>query len=137
MTISVANINRNRQTPLVAEQAISLVDLDAVDVLTPAVAVPAGATVVGGYFIVDTPSDDSGAHDAEVGDAADDTRYSVTDINLKAAGATALDVTGFKYTEADDITFNVSQAVGDDATVFEGRLVVEYIVTGRGGYNQA
>lgn len=137
MTIGVATLNRNRQTPLVAEQAISLADLDAVDTQTPAVAVPALATVVGGYFIVDTASDDSGAHDAEVGDADDDDRYSATDIDLKTAGATALDVTGFQYTEAGDVTFNVSQAAGGDATVFEGRLVVEYIVTGRGGYNQA
>lgn len=137
MTISVANLNRNRQTPLVAEQAISLADLDAVDELTVAVAVPANATVVGGYFIVDTPSDDSGANDLEVGDAGQDDRYSAVDIDLKTAGATALDVTGYKYPEADDITVNVSQAAGGDATVFEGRLVVEYIVTGRGGYNQA
>ena len=143
MTIGVATLNRNRQTPLVAEQPISLADLDAVDVLTPAVAVPANATVLGGYFIVDTASDDSGAHDLEVGDADDDDRYSVTDINLKATGATPLDIdaagggNGYRYPEAADITINVSQAVGGDATVFEGRLVVEYIVTGRGGYNQA
>lgn len=136
MAIKVENVNRNRQTIMVAEQPVTLAEFDAVDVLTPAVAVPAYATVVGGSFIVDTASDDSAGHDIEVGDSGVADRYSPTDISLKTVGSTSLVISGYRYPEASSVTIKVSLASGD-ATVFAGRLVVQYVVTGRGGYNQA
>jgi len=123
----------SRQYPLATYVEVALADLPT-GVAVAVTEVPGGATVIGGYFIVDTASDAATSDVIDIGDATDPDRYTASQINAKTAGATALDVTGFKYTATDDIL--VTRTETGAATVFAGRLVLEYVIDDRTNENQ-
>ena len=94
--------NSARQYPLMASVDVTY------DMLTSgsaeaAVDIPAGATVVGGYLVVDTAWDSATSDVLDIGDGDDVDRYTASQIDLTAAGATALDVTAYEYTVQDTI----------------------------------
>jgi len=95
-----------------------------------AVDLPANAIVTGGFVVVDTVWNSSGTTTFAIGDGTTADRYK-TATTLKTAGLTALVPTGFKYTAPDTVDITVVVA-GSTASAGAGRLVVTYIVDGRG-----
>lgn len=94
-----------------------------------AIPLPIGATVVGGELVVETASNDSGATvTVAVGDSGNASRY-LAATSIKAAGRTALTLTGFKGA-GENIRFTIAGANGD-ATAGQVYLRVEYILEGR------
>lgn len=117
------------QYPAVA--SVSFTYADIVTAVADAIAqVPAGATVVGGELIVDTAWDSITSAVMDVGDGDDPNRYTSSAVNLKVAGRTALTLTGYKYTETDDLEA-ISTIVGA-TTAGAARINVMYTVAGRG-----
>ena len=103
-------------------------------VAADALELPEGATVTGGYVVVDVASDAATSDSLDVGDAADPDRYTATPINLKTLGATALDVTGFE-TSAPTMVQVTRTEVGVPTTgAF--RLILEYVKRDRSNENQ-
>ena len=90
---------------------------------------PPNAIVIGGAVVVNTVSNDSGTATIEVGDADDADRYLATPANLKAAGRTALDLTGYKGTGQNLRVGLVNQ--NGDATAGNVTVYVEYIADGK------
>ncbi len=124
MAITVAD---EVQYPVVASVSIAVGDIAGGS--TYAIAnVPVGATVVGGELIVDTAWDAT-ATSINIGDGGSATRYGSAE-NLQALGRTALDLTGFEYTETDTIDIAVTQT-GTPSTG-AARINVMYIVDARG-----
>lgn len=104
-------------------------------VAVDAIEVPNNAVLVGGMLVIDEAFD-SGTSDAiDVGDSGDDDRYSSTPINAQVVGATALDLTGYRYAGVDNIALSWA-ADGTDATAGSGRLIVQYMVEGRSAFSQ-
>ena len=93
-----------------------------------AIAVPAGATVVGGYVNVT----DATTGSIDIGDDDSITRYGAG-INIGATGFTALTPTGYKYTADDTIDITIT---GDPADDGEAELVIQYIIDGRAAFVQ-
>ena len=98
--------------------------------------VPANAIVVGGYIVVDTAFNSTTSDVLDVGDGVDDDRYTPTQINLQTVGATALSVTGYKYTAADTLDIKWTAGATGTATQGSARIWVEYIVYGRAAFSQ-
>lgn len=94
-----------------------------------AIPLPIGAVVVGGELVVETASNDSGATvTVAVGDSLVANRY-LAATSIKAAGRTALALTGFKGA-GENIRFDIAGAAGD-ATAGSFYLRVEYVIDGR------
>lgn len=130
-----------RQSPLVARVAFSYLDLGAAVTasrIVPAIDLPAGAIVLGGYVKVLTAWAGTTAATVDVGDGGDPDRYSASAINLMATAGTtvALSVAngvagaGYEYTAPDTIDLDVVLTVAD-ASAGSAELVVEYIIDGR------
>lgn len=118
-----------RQWPLYT-QPVTVGFADLVTAVAAAFAeVPVNAVVVGGYVNV-TEVWDSTTNALIVGDAADDNRYTASTIDLKALGATLLDVTGFQYTAVTDLLVEQNET-GAVATTGIFVISVAYIVVGR------
>lgn len=103
--------------------------------------VPANAIVVGGTLMVDTVFNSTTSDVLDIGDGANDDRYSATPIDLTTAGAYALDTTGatgagYKYTTADTIDVEWTAGSTGTATTGSARLWVEYIVDGRAAFSE-
>ena len=129
MAILDKNRAHGRQFPLVAHQDFDLSELTSGSAIA-AVKVPAGARVIGGGVMIDTAFDSATSDVMDVGDGDDDDRYSATPIDVSAAGYTALDITGYKYTTTDFIDL-IWTGAGTAATEGAGRLIVEYIIDNR------
>lgn len=97
----------------------------------PAIDVPAGAIVVGGYLNITDAT--TATVDVNVGDGGSTTRYASA-VDGAATGRTALTLTGYKYTTPD--TIDVVITVADPAAAGTAELVVEYIVDGRAAFSQ-
>jgi len=97
----------------------------------PAIDVPEGAIVTGGWINVSTVT--TATVDLDVGDATTPARY-VNGVDGAALGLTALVPTGYQYTAADEITVSVTVADADAAGTAE--LVVEYMVDGRAQFSE-
>jgi len=118
----------SRQNVKVAIQDVTMAELTS-GAAIGAVKVPYGARVVGGGVIVETAFDSGTSDVLDVGDGGDADRYSATPINIAAAGYTALDITGYKYTVTDFIDLTWTGA-GTAATTGVLQLVVFYTIDG-------
>lgn len=118
------------QYPAVASVSFTYADLTS-GTVEDLCQIPAGATVVGGEIIVDTAWDSGTSDTFDIGDGADDDRYTSTIINLQSAGRVALTLTGYKYTETDTVDGTFT-AVGTAATAGAARVNIMYVVADRG-----
>ena len=120
--------NPGRQYPLSARVKFSGATADA-EILAiavyPAILLPAGAIITGGYIAVNTVF--TATTDFDVGDADPD-RYTPTIVPGDALGATLLVPDGVAYTV--ETWINVS-LVTSATIVGAGELVVEYIIEDR------
>ncbi len=126
----MSGINKvpGRQYPLIARVEFSGVTADdevlAIDVY-PAIHLPAGAIVTGGYIAILTVF--TATTDFDVGDADPD-RYTPTIVPGDALGRTALVPDGIAYTVETVINVSLVTAA---TIVGAGELVVEYIIEDR------
>ena len=97
----------------------------------PAIDVPEGAIVLGGYIAVTDVT--TATVDLDVGDSTTPARY-VNGVDGAALGLTALVPTGFKYTTADEITVSVTVADADAAGA--AVLQVDYMVDERAQFSE-
>ena len=100
-----------------------------------AIEVPGGAVVVDGFLQVVTAMDSGTSDSLEVGDAADNNRYTSSAVDGQTVGLTALDIDGHEYTQQTDITVKWTGA-GSAPTAGALRLVVMYFDTGRAHFTQ-
>lgn len=135
----------DRQYVLVAEVTVNYDDVT-INVPAAAIELPAGAQVISGQVAVDTNWDDDAAETftVDIGDdgaqaAADPNRYTASPLSIDAEAGTAqaLTITGYVYTEPTNITVEVIPSVGA-SNITQGvlRVLVEYVVDGRGNENQ-
>jgi hypothetical protein len=135
----------DRQYALTAEVTVDYDDVT-IEVPAAAIALPAGAQIISGYVAVDTNWDDDAAETftVDIGDdgaqaAADPNRYTATPLSVDGDAGTAQAITasGYVYTEPCNLTVEINASVGASA-ITQGslRLVVTYIVSGRGNENQ-
>lgn len=96
--------------------------------------VPENAFVVGGYFVIDTAFNSATSDTITVGDGVSANRYA-SGVNGQTAAATALTLTGYKYTADDTIDITWTGA-GTAPTAGAGRLVVQYAIDGRANERQ-
>lgn len=126
-------LHYGRQDVLVAQSVITFgtgYDIVATGTVS-ALAIPAGAIVVGGFLNV---SDATSANvDIHVGDGDDDNRYA-DNVDGAATGVTALTITGYKYTTDDTIDVMIDTAA--PAADGQMELYVEYIIEGRSAFVQ-
>jgi hypothetical protein len=136
-TLDIAGYEVGRQDVIVAKasvvfgSAVADADFAGVSGTKTAIAVPAGAIVVGGFYR--QVSGTTASVDVEIGDGGDPDRYAAN-IDGAAIGTTSLVPTGYKYTTDDTIDFYVDTAL--PAAGGSGLLVVEYIVDGRSAFVQ-
>lgn len=121
--------NSGRQTGLWAEVSFTYADLVSA---TPqqAVDVPPNAVLVGGELVISTAFNSGTSDVIEIGDGGDDDRYTVSDVNVAAAGRTALTITGYRYTVQDTIDIKWTGA-GTAPTAGAGTLRLQYLIKDR------
>jgi hypothetical protein len=96
--------------------------------------VPAGAIITGGRLTVDTAWDTTGTATISLGDGGSGTRFLST-VSLKTATTTPFSGLGYKYSAAD--TIDVVTALADSGgTAGAARLILEYVIAGRGNESQ-
>ena len=118
-----------RQYPLVASVTFAGgTDVTAVGTY-PAIDIPAGATITGGFLEVLTAF--TATVDINVGDGATANLYASA-VDGAAVARTALTITGKKYATNDTIDVGIAVLA---AAAGSGRLVIEYILDGRGNEN--
>ena len=95
----------------------------------PLAELPGDGIVVSGHLLVESAGD--AGLTANLGDSVSGNRYGNA-VAMDAAGATALGITGYEYTTIDNlgITFSAQPTQGS------GRIVVNYVVSGRAGFSQ-
>lgn len=120
---------RSVQYPVVYEVEFTYADITTA-VADAIATVPAGSTVVGGEIIVDTAWDTGTTHTLEIGDGDDPNRYSSSSIDLKTAGRTALTLTGYEYTAADDIEI-IGTESGTVPTQGSARIFIHIVRSGK------
>lgn len=125
MTIQKNDARQEKQVALVPWTFADFVS----GVLQPAVDMPHGAIVTGGFFVVDTALNSGTSDTLTVGDSAVDNRYAAG-INGQSAALTALVPTGYKYTAINELGIKWT-GVGAVPTAGAGRLLVEYVIDGR------
>jgi hypothetical protein len=101
----------------------------------PVLVLPQGAIVTSIMNVIDTAFNSVTSDTLDVGDVTAADRY-ISNDDAKAAGATAGVATGFATTATETTLVITNTAVGTEGTLGVGRLVVEYIVTGRHNENQ-
>lgn len=135
-TINLAAKDSSRQDVLSAKvsvifgSAVSGADFTATGTKT-AIAVPAGAIVVDGFYR--QVSGTSSSVTVAIGDGGSSSRYKGS-IDANAVATTSLVPTGYKYTQDDTIDITVAGAT--PAAGGEGLLVVNYIIDGRAAFVQ-
>ena len=129
--------NGARQDILVAELTVTYDDptSDAA-VAVPLIDLPANAVVVGGMVVVDTVFNSTTSDVLDLGDGADDDRYTASQINLQALGMTALTITGYKYTAGDTVDMEWTAGSTGTATTGQFRVILHYVIEGRALENQ-
>jgi hypothetical protein len=123
-----------RQKGLSAIIEVSQSEL-ATGVAVVALDLPQGATIVGGYVIIDTAFDSVTSDSIDVGfttpnDTDDPNAYTASPADGQALGATALTVTGREALAEEQITIT-NTAVGTEGTAGQARVVIEYVEAGR------
>jgi hypothetical protein len=91
-----------------------------------AIDLPAGAIITSGYLNVTTAWVGPTAATVSVGDGGSAARY-LGDTSIKATGLTDLVPTGYKYTAADTVDFDLEQTVAV-SSAGAAELVVYYII---------
>lgn len=133
-TIDIADtLHYGRQDILVAQAVItfgSSGDTATTGTLR-ALAIPAGAIVVGGFLNVSDAT--TASVDIHVGDGGVTNRYA-DNVDGAATGVTALTITGYKYTTDDTIDVLIDTAA--PAADGQMELYVEYIIEGRSAFVQ-
>lgn len=139
----MAKIRKNRtlQYPLVAEFTFDVTDTmvatDGVERVLGAagaaqifdvIGLPPLATVIGGEVVVETASNDGGTATIAVGDSVNNTRY-LGATNIKAAGRTALTLTGYRG-NGEDLRITLANANGG-ATAGKVTVRALYTIQGR------
>jgi len=97
----------------------------------PAIDVPEGAVVTGGYILVTDAT--TATVDLNIGDGVLSTRYAAG-VDGAATGLTALVPTGYVYPAADTIDVAITIAAAEAAGAAE--LVVTYVVQDRAEFSQ-
>lgn len=97
----------------------------------PAIDVPEGAIVVGGYVNISDAT--TATVDVNIGDGGLSTRYASA-VDGAAVALTAIVPTGYKYTAAD--TIDVAITVANSAAAGTAELVILYIVENRTAFSQ-
>lgn len=129
--------NSGRQEVIAANVTLTYNTLaDDTGVSEGIIQLPEGAIVVGGYVNVKTAFNSTTSDVLDLGDGGDADRYTATQINLKTAGVTALDITGYEYTTQDDIDAQWTAGSTGTATAGEAEVVVQYIVSGRAAFSE-
>lgn len=125
--------NVGRQEVIAAKVDLTFGTGAAVDVIGvfPAIDVPEGAIVVGGYINISDAT--TATVDVNIGDGVLSTRYA-TAVDGAAVALTALVPTGYVYPVAD--TIDVAITVANPAAAGTAELVVLYIVEGRAAFSQ-
>ena len=121
--------NGGRQYPLCARVEFTYADLGTAvtaSSIIEAMDLPAGAIITSGYLNVTTAWVGPTAATVSVGDGGSAARY-LGDTSIKATGLTALVPTGYKYTAADTVDFDLEQTVAV-STDGAAELVVYYII---------
>jgi hypothetical protein len=136
--------NRTAQYPLVAVFTFNALDtIEATDGVTKTFnaalvadisPLPPGAVVIGGELVVETVYGTTGAATASLGDSALATRYATT-VNLKATARTPLTLTGFRYTEANDLRLTIAAADSPAGNVGKATVRLMYVIDGRDSEN--
>lgn len=118
--------NTGRQTRLVAEQTVKFSDLTNGAAAGLKVSLPAGAIVLGGGLLVETPWDATTAT-LDVGQVGGTSRFA-NDLDLKTAGFKPFTGVGLA-----SLTSTVDMILAQTGTATAGSavLIVEYIVRGR------
>ena len=130
-------LDPNRQEVISAQVTITYATLTSdIAAAEGVIQVPEGARVVGGHINVTEVFDSTTSDALDIGDGGDDDRYTATPIDLQAAGATALDVTGYTYTAQDNI--DVEWTAGSTGTATQGIAVITvlYVVDGRAAFSE-
>lgn len=120
--------NASRQATLTAIQEFDFSDFES-GVAQAAIEVPDGAVITGGFIVIDTAFNSGTSDTITVGDSDDEDRYAAG-VNGASAAETDFTLTGYEYDSVDDVTITWT-GVGDAPTAGSGRLVLEYIVSGR------
>lgn len=129
--------NAGRQEVLSAYVDINWDDLEDTDGVYGAIDLPPGATVIGGDVVVSTAFDNGTSADLDLGDSADDNRYTASSVDLTAAARTALTLTGYKHTgSTKELAVKVA-FVGTASTEGSLRVRVDYVVDGRSFFAQS
>ncbi len=123
-----------RQNPLVAKVTIAFDDYTTA-VAAEAFDMPDNAIVIGGHVMVNTAWDSATSAVLDLGDGADDDRYTASAINVKTAGRTALTLTGYKYTASDTIDAIITHVGAPTVGTLD--VVLEYIIDGRATENES
>jgi len=118
--------NYNRQCLAMAVVMISLADIVDGGAVQPAVELPDGAIVTGGSVLVTEVFNAATTATLDLGDAADEDRYTATPLDLKTLGAKALIPSGYVMPNKGDILATYA-STGAAATTGALTLVVEYI----------
>jgi len=127
-------LDEGRQYTLSAEVTITFADGLAIagtdDVVQDLLKLPTGARVVGGEIVVETVWDTGTSAVCDIGDVTDPNRYAAA-VDLKAAGRTALLLTGFKTTETEKKVDIDPTFVGTTSTQGQAYIRVEYVIEDR------
>ena len=97
----------------------------------PAIDVPEGAVVVGGYINISDAT--TAAVAVNIGDGVLSTRYA-TAVDGAAVALTALVPTGYKYPTND--TIDVAITIANPAAAGTAELVIQYVVVNRAEFSQ-
>ena len=115
-----------RQYVMMAEQVITVAEMNESTVPVTCIKLPYGAVVVGGAVITDVAFDAATAT-VDVGDATTGNRY-LNDGTIAALGRVALVPTGYVSDGAD---IRITPTFADEVTVGKIRVQVQYVITGR------
>lgn len=118
--------------------SVAMVEINYSDIVSgtaaAAIELPGNAIVVSGAVTVITPFNSGTSDVLDVGDSVTANRY-VNDVDIHAAGRTALVPTGYVTTTSGDINVTLV-SVGAAATAGKVRLEVQYVVGGRAEFSQ-
>ena len=125
----MATIDDGRQSPLVAIAKVAYDDLTSGSAFE-IVKLPYNSIVTGGYINVTTVWNSATSDVADIGDATDDNRHTSSQVDLAAAGRTALTLTGYTNTGGENLNITWT-GTGAAPTTGAATIVVEYIIDGR------
>lgn len=127
--------NASRQELIAAHLTVGFADIATYGTAEDAFDLPGNAVLAGGDVTVLTPWNSATTATLKLGDATDDDRYTASPIDLKTAGRTALTLTGYKHTVAEELKALVAQT-GAAATAGRARISILYYVEGRSAFTQ-